>query len=262
MPVALVGRTDDASFTSGTFLGWGNGNGNSVGYPVNSAGTVTHFRTRVQNFGPNTTVLAGIYRQTGGTGSFALVASVEIPASSGAEPQTVALASPLTATMGDVYNVAFFGDVTSTSGSEYYSIRLDPTISGGGAGAVSGSYPTLPNPLSPPFPEIEGQLFWQLRGTELGAADLTVTETLVSKGSANVPISNRSLNVAVLDPSDYSVIAAPVAQTSAAGVIIRSGLTGVAADDEVLLAVEDPAEEDPLARNRVYRVAVFDANAE
>lgn len=261
MPIPLVGRTDDGAFTSGTYLGFSNGNANVTGYPVNSAGTATHFRCRVQSFGINNFIRCRIHRQTAGIGNFVAVATVDIPNTATTEPQEVALSAPVVITAGDVYNVQFWGDQTSVVEGQSYSIRRDPSTGIGGVGVVFGTYPTLPDPLPAVTAAVDGQLFWQIWGDAVGAENLSVTATLEVKGSVGTPISNRSLNVAVLDPADYSVIAAPAAQTSAAGVIVVDELSGVVVDDEVLLAVEDPAETDPLARNRVYRVSVYDANA-
>ena len=162
MPVNLVGRTDQGTFTGATFLGFG---GRAIAYsPALGAAAVatglgTMFRYNVLNFNGATQVAFAIYNAT----TRALLENVIVTPAGGTGFQEVAMAGTTQFTTGEFYKVVMYNN----SPGEQVQLASDPA--GLPAGFVDGTVaspadPIPAEPFSETFPNRE--YYWEVLGDD------------------------------------------------------------------------------------------------
>lgn len=255
----LVGASSISTYNSNGFFGYQNANISITPFEAVLTGTATTLHVAVNSFGANTQVSFGLYESTvaeGGTAT--LIATVVVPSSAGAYPQSAAFSGTVNIVAGRFYRLLAIGDVTASNGAEGYTYRIDPSYTTPGGIDSLYNVTSMPATITSYEHAVNGQMYFWIDGTAAGAATPAVSETFLDP-AGNTPITG---DVLAYVTSLAGVELLPVdTYTLSSGVITIQNAALGAIDDVVSLCVRKSAESDPLISFVCVPSTVYDAGA-
>lgn len=252
-------------YTSNSFSGFGGGVFCKPSFTAAVAGTANNLITAINDFGSDTLIRCHIYRQVGNTGNYSLVTSVDVP--SGSAPQTTAISSPFSVSVGDEFVIVFIGDVSGSNGSSaFFRASYDPSIATSSTTGLSGrSYTYYASPpssldIDAISGEADGRIFFQLDGALASSTNSGIRIRLETKGSQGTALPDRVFKVTVTDLSLSSVISPTQIRTVSGLLEIDSETLGTIGTKR-LVHIQDEHEDDIFAASRSIQTFVMDLDA-